>query len=338
MPKAIIDIQVKPEALRRLEAMPGMRVECVGPSNDTRELPAEIIRDADVLVCLMPPRNHAEMSALKFIQVSSAGYAQLYGLDLVRRGVRACNARGVYDTTIAEWSVAMMVNLGRDLRGMIRNQERGHWERAPRFAREIRGSVVGIWGYGGIGREIARLAKALGLTVHVLTRRGIGSRDNAYRVPGTGDPDGELPDRLFTAGQEQEFLRDLDFLILSMPHTPANTGIVGERELRVMKPTAFLLNPARGPLIHEASLLRALEEKWIAGAALDTHFHYPMPPEHPLWQMPNVIMTPHISGSDMGPHFLDRMWEIVLHNAEGILAGKPLWNELTAEELGGGKP
>ena len=333
MPKAIIDIQVKPEALHRLQALPGMHVECIGPSNEALELPSDLIRDADMLVCLMPPKNHAEMSALKFIQVSSAGYAQLYALDLVRRGIRACNARGVYDTTIAEWSMAMMVNLARDLRGMIRNQERGHWERAPRFATEIRGRTVGIWGYGGIGRETARLAKTLGLTVNVLVRRGIGSRDGAYRVPGTGDPDGKLPDRVFITGQEQEFLRELDFLILSMPHTPANTGIIGERELRAMKPGAFLLNPARGPLIQEAALLKALEEKWFAGAALDTHFQYPMPPEHPLWRLPNVIMTPHISGSEMGPHFVDRMWDIVLHNAQNLLTGKPLWNELSPAEL-----
>lgn len=333
MPKIIIDIEVKPEALERLQSLPGMRVECVGPSNEARELPPDLIRDADILVCLMPPKNHAEMSALKLIQVSSAGYAQLYGLDLVRRGVRACNARGVYDTPIAEWNVAMMVNLARDLRGMIRNQERGHWERVPRFATEIRGRTVGIWGYGGIGRETARLAKALGLTVQVLVRKGISSRENAYRIPGTGDPDGTLPDRVFTAGQELEFLSGLDFLVLAMPQTPANTGIVGERELRAMKPGAFMLNPARGPLIHEAALLRALAEKWIAGAALDTHFHYPMPPEHPLWRMPNVIMTPHMSGTEMGPHFVDRMWDIVMHNIPALLAGGPLWNELSAEEL-----
>lgn len=333
MPHVLIDIRVKPDALRRLEALPGMRVTCVGPHTDPHELPAEIIRDADALVCMLPPTNYNQMPALKLIQLSSVGFSQLYPLGLPQRGVRACNARGVYDTCIAEWSVAMMVNLGRDLRGMIRNQERGHWERAPRFAHEIRGSVVGIWGYGGIGRETARLAKALGLTVHVMTRHGIGSREGSYRVPGTGDPEGKLPDRVFTVGQELGFLGGLDFLILTMPHTPANTGVIGERELRALKPTAFLLNPARGALIQEAALVRALEEKWFVGAALDTHFHYPMPPEHPLWRLPNVIMTPHISGSDMGPHFLDRMWDITLHNMENFFAGRPLWNELTPAEL-----
>lgn len=333
MPKVLIDIPVKPEALRRLESLPGARVVCVGQAREARELSPELICDADVLVCMVPPSNHAEMAALRLIQLSSVGFSQLYKLDLSRRGVRACNARGVYDTTIAEWNVAMMINLARDLRGMVRHQERGHWERAARFASEIRGSVAGIWGYGGIGRETARLAKTLGLTVHVMTRRGIGPREKLYAVPGTGDPEGRLPDRVFTAGQELEFLRGLDFLVLAMPHTPANTGLLGERELRALKPGAFLLNPARGPLVQEAALVRALEERWFAGAALDTHFHYPMPPEHPLWRMPHVIMTPHISGSDMGPHFLDRMWDIVLHNVENFFDGQPLWNELAANEL-----
>jgi phosphoglycerate dehydrogenase-like enzyme len=108
--------------------------------------------------------------------------------------------------------------------------------------------------------------------------------------------------------------------------------LIGERELRAMKPTAFLLNPARGPIVQEEPLVRALREGWIAGAALDTHYYYPMPPEHPLWSMSNVIMTPHISGSDRGPHFVNRIWEIALHNIEAFQQGRPLWNELTPNE------
>lgn len=338
MTKIIADVRLKPDAVRRLELLPGISVVPVEPRalyGEPRDLPIELIRDAEILLCTLPPSNHAEMHALKFIQLTSVGYSQLYRLDLVRRGIRACNARGVYDTAIAEWTVAMMINLARDLRGMIRNQDRGIWSTQGRYQNEIRGSVVGLWGYGGIGRETARLAKALGLTVHAYVRHGIGPRDGCYVVPGAGDAEGRLPDRVFTAGQELEFLGSLDFLVLSMPLTPANTGLLGERELRALKPTAFLLNPARGKLVQEAALLRALSEGWIAGAALDTHHHSPMPPDHPLWRFENVIMTPHISGSERGPHFLDRMWEIIVHNVECFLAGKPLWNELTAAELNG---
>ena len=99
-----------------------------------------------------------------------------------------------------------------------------------------------------------------------------------------------------------------------------------------IEPTRFV--PARGPVVKEESLLRALREGWIAGAALDTHYHYPMPPDHPLWSLPNVIMTPHISGSARGPFYLPRIWSIFTQNLERFLAGTPLLNELSARQLG----
>ena len=101
-----------------------------------------------------------------------------------------------------------------------------------------------------------------------------------------------------------------------MPLTPTTEGIVGERELRALPRSAFVLNPSRGPLIQENALLQALTEGSVSGAAIDTHYHYPLPPEHPLWRFPNVILTPHISGSAQSPHFLDRTWEIYAWNIE----------------------
>jgi phosphoglycerate dehydrogenase-like enzyme len=218
---------------------------------------------------------------------------------------------------------------------MIRNQEQGVWDRDARFQRELRGLTVGFWGYGGIARETARLAKALGMRVHVLARHGVQPRVEIHRVPGTGDPDGRLPDRVFTMEQKAEFLAGLDFLILAMPLTEASRGIVGETELRALRPTAYLLNPARGPLVREQALLRALREGWIAGAALDTHYHYPMPPEHPLWRLPNVIMTPHISGSSGSPFFLERVWDVFVQNVVRLQQNRPLLNELTPDQLNG---
>ena len=221
------------------------------------------------------------MRALELVQISSAGYSQLHGLGLAERGVRVCNGLGNFDVPIAEWNLAMMVNFAHNLRGMIRNQEKGVWDRSAVFQNEIRGLTVGLWGCGGIGRETARLARASGLTVHVLSRSGAAPRPLACHAAGTGDPEGRLPDHLFVAGQELEFPASLDFLVLAMPLTKNTEGLVGERELRALRPTAFVLNPARGPLIQKQALLRALREKWIAGAALETHHHYPMPPGHP---------------------------------------------------------
>ncbi|NUQ64264.1 MAG: D-2-hydroxyacid dehydrogenase [Pirellulales bacterium] len=334
MKQILIDMPPYAPALERLRTVREAAVATVAPAGATRELPADLLRNKHVLFCTYPPTNFREMDAIEFVQISSVGYSQLYGLGLPERGVRACNARGVFDVTIAEWNLAMMVNLARDLRGMIRNQEHGIWDRSARFQTEVRGRVVGIWGYGGIGRATARLVKPLGMTVHVLSRSGVGPRENTYCVPGAGDPEGSLPDRVFLVGQEPDFLAGLDFLILAMPLTPSTTGLIGERELRALPTTAFVLNPARGPLIQEAALLKALREGWIAGAALDTHYYYPMPADHPLWRFPNVIMTPHISGSDQSPRFLERVWDIFLQNVDRYLAGEPLLNELTPAELG----
>ena len=229
--------------------------------------------------------------------------------------------------------MAMIISLARNLRGMIRNQESQTWDRSAVFQREIRGATVGIWGYGGIGRETARLAKAFGMKVHVMSRRPVGPRRDVYVVPGTGADEGVLPDRQFPEDQEWEFLAGLDFLILALPLTKRTQGLIGERELQALPRTAYVLNPARGPIIQEHALLRALQEGWIAGAALDTHYHYPMPPDHPLWRYPNVIFTPHISGSSLSSHFPERIWEIFLNNVERYRNGRPLLNELTREEL-----
>src|SRR6185437_3634342 len=101
--------------------------------------------------------------------------------------------------------------------------------------------TVGIWGYGGIGRETARLAKAFGLTVHVMSRQPVGARRDVYVVPGTGDPDGVLPDRQFAPGQELEFLSGLDFLVLAVPLTKRTEGLIAARELRALPRTAYVL-------------------------------------------------------------------------------------------------
>src|SRR6185437_4523481 len=123
MIKLVVDIAADPATWQPLTVRGDVRVESVVFSTEPRDLPLDLIHDADILICRTPPTNHAQMRGLKLIQLSSVGYAQLYGLDLVKRGVRAANARGVYDTAIAEWNVAMMINLGRDVRGMLHHQD-----------------------------------------------------------------------------------------------------------------------------------------------------------------------------------------------------------------------
>ncbi len=325
-------MEIHEEKLKWIKNLPGVgNVELLDFSEEPRVIPKETLKDKHYLFCLVPPINVSDMDSLEFIQLSSAGYSQLYGLGLPEKGIRAANGQGVSDVPIAEWCISNMVNLVRDMRGLIRNQESRIWEWSTKYQKEIRDHVLGIWGYGSIGREVARLAKAHGMKVvvydKVITRKSTTA--DFYSVPGTGDPEAVLPDAFYAPGQEMEFLADLDFLVLTMPLTSATRGIVGEKELRALPKRAYVLNPARGALIVEEALLKALREGWIAGAALDTHYYYPMPPDHPLWCFPNVIFTPHIAGSSLQ----ERTWSIFAENVERMLAGRPLMNELPSAKL-----
>src|SRR5476649_1422033 len=167
--KLLVDVPVEPAALATLQQSGRHTIDCVTPPEETaRALDPARLRDVEGLFCTFPPTNFADLRALKWIQLASTSYTQLLGLDLVTRGIRATNCRGCFDVPIAEWNIAMMVNLTRDLRQMIRNQDAAVWDRSAVFQKEIRGMTLGLWGYGGIGRETARLAKHLGLRVHVL--------------------------------------------------------------------------------------------------------------------------------------------------------------------------
>lgn len=332
----LIDVPVVPDLLDRLKQIPNLNITFTDPPEERlRPLPSTLLQNQHMLFCMFPPENHQDLESLKFIQVNSSGFTQLAPLNLAAdsRDIQAANALGVFDVPIAEWCLAMMINMARNMKGLIENQQQAHWDRSARFQHEIRGSTVGIWGYGGIGRETARLCKALGLTVHVMTRKGVAARDHIYRVENTGDPMGELPDNVFTLTEREAFLGELDFLILAMPLNPNTEGIIGERELRSLPSHAIVLNPARGPLIQEQPLIQALSENWIAGAALDTHYAYPLPKDHPLWSMPNVMLTPHISGSSQSQHFGRRTWEIFIENAQRFTRSQPLLNKLSHQQL-----
>ncbi|BBO33626.1 D-2-hydroxyacid dehydrogenase [Lacipirellula parvula] len=335
--KILVDVPADTAALERLKQRFSVDPVIVDPIAEEEAIwrSPDLIQECRICFCTFPPTNLADMPNLQLVQIASSGYTQLAGIGLVEREVRACNARGVFDTAIAEWNIAMMVAMARRLPEMLANQRQAIWDRSARFQTELRGSTVGLWGYGGIGRQTARLCKALGLRVHVLTRSPVVSRENIYRAADSGDVDGSLPDRVFTMDQWPEFLRDLNFLILCMPLNEQTRGIVQAEHLQTLPRQAYLLNPARGPLVEEHALIAALRERRIAGAALDTHYYYPMPADHPLWGMDNVILTPHISGSSESSYFLERIWDLFSQNVERFLTNKPLLNELTSRQLSG---
>lgn len=315
------------------KTFPGTTFDVVPPFPPGTTLPPALLAGRDVLVSGFTPANFDALDALRWIQLSSAGYTQLAGLPLRARGIRVSNASGVNDIPIAEWCLLMMLAAVRDLPGLQQVQRDRAWRRDARFQAELRGHRAGIIGYGNIGREVARLCRAHGLEVWAMNRRPIGPTPRKYVPAGTGDPAGMLPHRCFTLDQMDDFLPGLDYLIVTAALNDQTRGLLGARELRLLPPHAVVLNPARAHLIAEAAFGQALREGWIAGAALDSHYREPLPPDDPTWDLPNLVITPHISGSDASPRYGDRMWEIVAANLARHLAGEPLLNEIAWDDL-----
>ena len=171
------------------------------------------------------------------------------------------------------------------------------------------------------------------MKVSVLTKKGVMPRNLCWTPPGTGDPQGILPDQVLTYSELPRFLRELDFLLVSLPLTRDTVRIIGFPELQSLPPTACVINPARAAIIDENALMDAMKKQWIRGAALDAHYHYPLPANHPVWELPNVILTPHIAGGTKASYYLRRIGELCLENVRRHVSGEPILNEVSHSEL-----
>ncbi|MFX4271489.1 D-2-hydroxyacid dehydrogenase [Propionibacteriaceae bacterium Y1685] len=318
-----------PEALSRVQqAAPGARVEVIDPFPPDASVPDALAR-ATVLFADAVWSDAHRLVDLDWIQLGSHGYRQLAGLPMA--GTCVTNASGVNDIPIAEWCVMMMLALHRDLPGMQRAQAEHRWDRSPVFQAELAGHRVGIFGYGNIGREVAQVCGALGLQVSVLSRRGTEPR--GLRWSPRGEVPAPIPDRVFAPDQLHEFLSDLDFLVLAAPDTASTRGTFDAAALAHLPRHAFLLNPARAGLVDEEALRVALQTGALAGAALDDHYRQPMPADDPFFDLPNTMITAHISGSAQSPHFLSRNWDLFCENLRRRTSGEPLFNVIDPDDL-----
>lgn len=306
-------------------------VETVEPFDPDHVLPRDKAVRTTVLFSDVPPTNAAEMTSLSWIQLGSHGYSQFNGTTLPP-GVRVCNASGVNDIPIAEWCVMMMLAFERGLVRMLAEQRVHRWNRDAQFQAELRGRRVGILGYGNIGQELARRCRALGLEVWVLSRFRPGGRELRYHPFDHTDP-APAPDRSFTHDQRREFLAGLDYLVVTTPATSSTRGYLDRPALAELPGHAVLLNPARAEVVDETALLEALREGIIAGAALDDHYRTPMSPDDAFWELPNTIISPHVSGSTASTYFRQRIWDLFNRNLQRALDGDPLLNLIPDSDL-----
>lgn len=285
--------------------------------------------DADVVYCFTPPSEPAHLRNLKWVQLHLAGVNALYDHPIYASDIPLTTTSGVHAAAVAEYTLNVLLALAHRMPRVYDWQRQGTWPPDERrwdlfVPAEVRGTTLGILGYGSIGREVARLAKAFGMRV-VVTKRDITQRaDDGYYLPGTGDPDGTLPDAWVPMDRLAELLAPADYLVNALPMTPATAGLLDGDCLAAMKPSAYLINVGRGGTIDEAALAHALQERWIAGAALDVFTQEPLPDDSPFYQLDNVIVSAHVSG--FIPSYDAKCTDLFCENLLRFLDGRPLLN------------
>lgn len=278
---------------------------------------AAILAETEVIFTspIILPDIESLAPKLRWVQLTSAGVDRLLDSDLLRSRVMVTTASGIHAVPIGEYVLGVMLAFAKGLHRSLRSQLERTWR--PYWADELQGKTVGIVGLGAIGGYVARLAKALGMRV-LATRRSAKGRATGAEA---GVPD---VDELMPPSDLRHLLAESDYVVIAVPLTDESRGLIGEKELRAMKATAVIVNIARGAIIDERALVQALKEGWIAGAALDVFEREPLPAESELWEMENVIVTPHISGGT--PRYMRLAVELFCDNLRRYLAGQPLRN------------
>jgi phosphoglycerate dehydrogenase-like enzyme len=289
-----------------LQIAPGAKLMIAEAKETTKEL----IRQADIIYGWPEVQYLKEAENLKWLHMPSAGVegytskAGYYNKDII-----LTNSSGVFGLPIAEHVFAMILSYNRNLQEYSYNKAEKKWKDISK-TRDFYGSTIGIIGLGDIGTEVAKRAKAWGANVLAVKR-------TVTEVP-------EYIDKFYSLEDIDEVLVQSDYVLLALPITQKTQGIMNEERLKIMKPHAFLVNIGRGALIDQEALIKALQENWIGGAGLDVTTPEPLPQDSPLWDLPNVILTPHISGSS--PTNLARRFDMFNRNLKLFLENKPLEN------------
>jgi phosphoglycerate dehydrogenase-like enzyme len=261
---------------------------------DYKRMDEEVV-DAEILIAWsVRPQQITAAKKLRWTHSTAAAVHQLIFPELVNSDIILTNAREVHGPVVAEHVIALIFALAKKIPDSVRLQEKHVWgqqllwDELPRI-REVAGATVGMVGLGSIGRPVVKSAKALGMRV-------IGVREH----PEKGS---EGADAVFGPAQIDELFRQADYIVLAAPVTNSTKAIVNAERLALMKPDACLINVGRGPLLDEPALATALREKKIGGAALDVFPKEPLAADSPLWDVPNLLITPHTAA------LTDKLWE-----------------------------
>jgi phosphoglycerate dehydrogenase-like enzyme len=284
---------------------------------DYNRLPLEL-SDTDIFVGYsLRAEQLTHAKKLKWIHSTAAGVAQLMYPELRDSGIVVTNPSGVFSPPMAEHTMGLLLALARNFPDSTRHQDRSHWGQQdiwdqPQRLTELNGQVLLIVGFGSIGRELAKRARAFDMRVWGVTRSGKGDTTHAEKIVPASELDKALP--------------HADYLVIAAPETTETRHLIGEVQISRMKPGARLINVGRGSLLEEAALIRALETGALGGAALDVTAVEPLPRDSPLWRAPNLFITPHTSAVS------DRLWHretaVLLDLLERWFDGREMFNQV----------
>lgn len=308
------------------------------------------IWDGVTILCTFAafPKDRKAAPDLKLVQLLSAGSNHVQDLWIWKdEDITICTASGIHGPQIAEWVVMTHLVHTHKYKQLYELQKKHEWPRSINAERQqsVRDRVglrVGILGYGSIGRQVGRLAKAMGMEVLAYTASAKDTpekkKDPGFIVPGTGDKDGEVPKEWFS-GLDKESLhhflkQDLDWVVVAVPLTEETRHFLSKDEFRKLshdgKRQVFVTNIARGPIIDQPALIEALKDGTLDGAALDVTDPEPLPEDSELWDMENVVLTPHISGS--GVSYMERALQVMRVNLGKREKGERLINVVNRDK------
>ncbi len=298
------------------------------PDTKIEEIPEDVKSRAEILLTKRMVPDPEEMPALHWIQYALAGTDFVKGSPLfVRDGFHVTTLSGAMAGSVSEYALMAMLSMAHKLPLAMAYQNKkiwtpDRWESLK--ARELRGSTVGLLGYGSIAREIARLLQPFNVDILATKKNMQELEDKGYMPEGMGDPQGVLFKRLYPPEAAIPMLKLCDFVVVCLPLTDDTIGVIAKEELEAMKKTAYLVALGRGGQVDEQALAEALRSGKIAGAVLDVFETEPLPKESPLWDVPNLVITPHIAGNTS--RYDQLVYDLFTANLQRYMDGEPLYN------------
>lgn len=294
----------------------------------TEDLPKDLLQDTEILYSARALPEPDQVPELRWVQFHFAGLDHVADHPLLRsEGVRITTLSGAAVTQMAEFALMAILSLGHQLLPVLEDQAAHQWT-DNRFEKyvpvELRDSTVGIVGYGSIGREVARLCRAFGAEVLAVKRDLMQLDQERYAEEGQGDPTAELVNRIYPPEAVASMSGLCDFLVVTVPLTPETRGMIGAKVFKELKEGAFVIDISRGGVVDHGAMIEALQSARLAGAALDVYPVEPLPDSSPLWEMPNVILSPHVAGAS--PRYYEKAADMFATNLRRYLADQPLLN------------